>query len=413
MTSILFFIKKKKLLKDGSAPIYIRVTVRKTVTEFASGKSIIPSVWLPQKGRARGNTLYNKQLNAFLDEQEYKLHDIELCIQREGKEVTAQEIQKKYKGDDKINDSITALYIEHNEQLKGLIGKNVALGTYKRHETSLKLFKEFLFAEYKKHDMSVREINPLVLEKYKYYLMVSRKNNNNTTVKYLRNIGKIIHIALSRGIISTSPMQQLKLKTVEVEKEFLTKEELDKLIQTNFPVERLELVKNIFLFCCFTGLAYIDVFTLSANDITKDNDGEYWIKKARNKTNSMCHIPILDLAKAILDKYSNQSVRTGRLLPVLSNQKMNAYLKEIADITGIDKNLTTHCARHTFATTVLLANDAKIENVSKMLGHSNIRMTQHYAKILDKSIAKDMQKVNSILQNNLAEKEQSGLESQF
>ena len=405
MTSILFFIKRKKLLKDDTAPIYIRVTVRKASIEFASGKSIIPSAWLPQKGRARGNTSYNKQLNMYLDEQEYVLHDIALCIQREGKEVTAKEILKKYKGEDKINTSIIELYVEHNEQLKGLIDKSVALGTYKRHETSLKLFKEFLFAEYKKHDMEVHEINALVLEKYKYYLMVSRHNNNNTTVKYLRNIGKIIHIALSRGIISTSPMQQLKLKTVEVEKEFLTNEELNKLAQTNFSVERLELVKNIFLFCCFTGLAYIDVFTLSANDITKSNDGASWIKKARNKTSNMCHIMLLDPAKAILEKYNNQSVRTGRLLPVLSNQKMNAYLKEIADIAGIDKKLTTHCARHTFATTVTLANDVSIENVSKMLGHSNIRMTQHYAKILDKSIAKDMQKVNSVLQNNLTGEE--------
>jgi len=346
MTSILFFIKRKKLLKDGTAPIYIRVTVKKTSAEFASGKSIIPSAWLPQKGRARGNTLPNKQLNSYLDEQEYALHDIELCIQREGKDVTAQEIQKKFKGEDKINDTIIGLYIEHNEQLKGLIGKDVALGTYKRHETSLKLFKEFLFAEYKKHDISVREINTLVLEKYKYYLMVTRHNNNNTTVKYLRNIGKIIHIALSRGIISTSPMQQLKLKTVEVEKEFLTNEELNKLAQTDFTVERLELVKNIFLFCCYTGLAYVDVFTLSDSDITKSNDGTFWIKKARNKTSNMCHIPLLAPAKAILDKYSNQSARTSRLLPVLSNQKMNAYLKEIADVCGINKTLTTHCARH-------------------------------------------------------------------
>jgi len=211
MISILFFIKRKKLLKDGTAPIYIRVTVKKVVAEFASGKSINPSVWLSQKGRAKGNILNNKQLNSYSDQQEYLLHD--------------------------------------------------------------------------------------------------RHNNNNTTVKYLRNIGKVLHMAVSRGIITASPMQQLQLKTVEVEKEYLTAEELNKLSQTNFSIERLELVKNIFLFCCYTGLAYIDVSTLSSNDITKSNDGESWIKKARNKTNSMCHIPILTPAKAILEKYSTQRVR--------------------------------------------------------------------------------------------------------
>jgi len=219
MVSILFFIKRKKLLKDGTAPIYIRVTVRKAFAEFASGKSITPSAWLPQKGRAKGNTLYNKQLNSYLDQQEYLLHDIELSIQREGKEVSAKEILKKYKGEDKVNTSIIELYREHNEQLKGLIDISVASGTYKRHETSLKLFEEFLLAEYKRHDISVHEIDTLLLEKYKYYLMTVRHNNNNTTVKYLRNIGKVLQIAVSRGIITASPMQQLQLKTVEVEKE--------------------------------------------------------------------------------------------------------------------------------------------------------------------------------------------------
>ena len=402
MTSILFFIKRKKLLKDGTAPVYIRVTVRKTAVEFATGKSIIPSSWIPLKGRVKGNTLHNKQLNAYLDQQEYALHDIALCIQREGKEVSAKEILKKYRGEDKPKVYIIGLYEEHNAQLKKLIGISVAAATYKRHETSVKLFKEFLIAECKKQDIFIHEIDAVLLEKYMNYLMTIRHNNNNTTVKYLRNIGKILQIAISRGIIASSPMEQLQLRTLEVEKEFLTIEELEKLAQTKFAVERLELVKDIFLFCCYTGLAYVDVSNLSVNDITKDNNGNSWIRKARHKTNNMCHIPILTSANAILEKYSAHRSNTGKLLPVLSNQKMNAYLKEIADIAGINKNLTTHCARHSFATTVTLANNVSIENVSKMLGHSNIRMTQHYAKILDKTIANDMQKVDLLMQNNLS-----------
>lgn len=392
MVSILFFIKRKKLLKDGTAPIYIRVTVYKLSSEFATGKSVNPSHWLALKGRVKGNTLYNKQLNTFLDQQEYLLHDIALKIQQEGKQVSAKEISFRYKGKDKPNIFLLSLYAAHNEQLKELVGISVALNTYKRHETSLKLFKEFLMAAYQQSDVNVNEVDLVMMEKYKHYLMVVRHNNNNTTVKYIRNLGKMFNIAVERKIIASSPIEQLHLKTMEVEKEFLTGGELELLSKKEFSIERLEQVRDIFLFCCYTGLAYVDVYSLTRKDIVKDGE-KYWIKKARHKTNNMCHIPLITPALNIINKYSVHNQATGRLLPVLSNQKMNAYLKEIAAIVGINKNLTTHCARHTFATTVTLANNVSIENVSKMLGHKSIKMTQHYARILDSSIANDMLQV--------------------
>lgn len=392
MVSILFFIKRKKLLKDGTAPIYIRVTVYKLSSEFATGKSVNPSHWLALKGRVKGNTLYNKQLNTFLDQQEYLLHDIALKIQQEGKQVSAKEISFRYKGKDKPNIFLLSLYAEHNEQLKELVGISVALNTYKRHETSLKLFKEFLMAAYQQSDVNVNEVDLVMMEKYKHYLMVVRHNNNNTTVKYIRNLGKVFNIAVERKIIASSPIEQLHLKTMEVEKEFLTGGELELLSKKEFSIERLEQVRDIFLFCCYTGLAYVDVHSLTRKDIVKDGE-KYWIKKARHKTNNMCHIPLITPALNIINKYSVHNQATGRLLPVLSNQKMNAYLKEIAAIVGINKNLTTHVSRHTFATTVTLANNVSIENVSKMLGHKSIKMTQHYARILDSSIANDMLQV--------------------
>ena len=392
MVSILFFIKRKKLLKDGTAPIYIRVTVYKLSSEFATGKSVNPSHWLALKGRVKGNTLYNKQLNTFLDQQEYLLHDIALKIQQEGKQVSAKEISFRYKGKDKPNIFLLSLYAEHNEQLKELVGISVALNTYKRHETSLKLFKEFLMSTYQQSDVNMNEVDLVMMEKYKHYLMVVRHNNNNTTVKYIRNLGKVFNMAVERKIIVSSPIEQLHLKTMEVEKEFLTGGELELLSKKEFSIERLEQVRDIFLFCCYTVLAYFDVHSLTMKDIVKDGE-KYWIKKARHKTNNMCHIPLITPALNIINKYSVHNQATGRLLPVLSNQKMNAYLKEIAAIVGINKNLTTHCARHTFATTVTLANNVSIENVSKMLGHKSIKMTQHYARILDSSIANDMLQV--------------------
>ena len=270
-----------------------------------------------------------------------------------------------------------------------LVGISVAKNTYKRHETSLKLFQEFLSYEYHINDIFIYEVDIEMLEKYKHYLMTVRHNNNNTTGKYIRNLGKVLNLAVERQLIPNSPVELLHLKIDEVDKEYLTAEELDRLAKKQFAIERLEQVRDVFLFCCYSGLAYVDVHSLTESDIVKDGD-RYWIRKARHKTNTMCHIPLIAPALEILNKYKMYRAATGFMLPVLSNQKMNAYLKEIADIAGIIKNLTTHAARHTFATTVTLANNVSIENVSKMLGHKTIRMTQHYARILDSSIDRDM-----------------------
>lgn len=184
-------------------------------------------------------------------------------------------------------------------------------------------------------------------------------------------------------------LEELKLRIEPVDRGFLNKTELAKLAEKEFGTFRLEQVRDVFLFCCYTGLAYVDVLSLTSDDIIEE-DGQMWIRKARHKTNVMCHIPLIKPARDILAKYEGVLAGLNKVLPVLSNQKMNAYLKEIAAIVGIEKDLTTHIARHTFATTVTLANHVSIENVSKMLGHSSIRMTQHYARILDASIASEM-----------------------
>ncbi len=392
MGSILFFIKRKKLLKDGAASIFARVTVNNISAEIATGKRVLPSQWVAVKGRAKGNTLTNKQINAFLDQMEYRLQDITLQIQRSGKQVSAKKILDRYKNIDTPKIGILTLYAEHNNELKELVNITTTLATYKRHETSLKLFREFLEHKYNVKDIPIDEVDLGILKKYQHYLMTERHNNNNTTVKYLKNLGKILNIGVSRKLISSSPIEDMKLKTEVVDKGFLTKDELSRLAAKKFDIERLEQVKDVFLFCCYTGLAYVDVHSLTRDDLVEDN-GTGWIKKARHKTRVMCHIPIIKPAKAILDKYAQSTRSSTNLLPVLSNQKMNAYLKEIAAIAGITKELTTHLARHTFATTVTLANNVSIENVSKMLGHANIRMTQHYARILDSSIKNEMMRV--------------------
>ena len=244
MVSILFFIKRKKLLKDGTASIFARVTFNRLSAEVATGKSVVPTQWVATKGRAKGNTLVNKQVNSFLDQMEYTLHDLTLQIQREGKQVSAKEILNRYKhlNAPKPKTGILALYAEHNQELEELVSISVALATYKRHETSLKLFHEFLLYRYQVEDLAVSEIDVEILQKYQHYLMTVRHNNNNTTVKYIRNLGKILNLAVSRKLITASPIEELKLKIEPVDKGFLTQEELTKLADKDFSIVRLEQV---------------------------------------------------------------------------------------------------------------------------------------------------------------------------
>lgn len=396
MLGILFFIKRKKLLKNGLAPIYVRITVNNQSSECSISKSIIPSHWISQKGRVRNNTLLNKQLNYFIDQQEFKINELLNEIIREGKEVTSNEIMNHFRGDSIQKNYLLEIYEEHNNKLKELIGRDVALATYKRHCTSLNLLKEFLLAKMHKTDILIKEVNVVFFEEYKHYLMTVRNNSNNTAVKYLKNLGKIVQIAKTRNLIEKNPINDLKLRIDEVRMNFLTDDELNRLTQLTIDIKRLDMVRDVFLFCCYTGLAYIDVKNLNLDNIEKSEDN-LWLHVTRQKTNSICYIPILKPAKAILDKYDGKLINR-KLLPVPSNQKMNAYLKELADLSGIKKELSTHCARHTFATTITLANKVTIENVSKMLGHKSLRMTLHYARILNLSIANDMKMVDSILE---------------
>lgn len=214
---------------------------------------------------------------------------------------------------------------------------------------------------------------------------------------YLSNFKKIVHICIKNGWLSRDPFLGFKLAKREIERPFLVEEEINRIIDKEFLMPRLRQVRDIFIFCCYTGLAYADVEKLTREEVTIGIDGERWIWTSRQKTDSATRVPLLPPALEILDRYKDdpQCVNKRRLLPVLSNQKMNNYLKEIADACEITKKMTFHTARHTFATTVTLTNGVPIETVSKMLGHKNLKTTQHYAKILDKKVSEDMSKLKA------------------
>ena len=230
----------------------------------------------------------------------------------------------------------------------------------------------------------------MFIRDFEVYLLTKENLSHNTMAKFMQFFKRIIILARNNGVIVHDPFANYKIQLKKVDRGYLTEKELNMIIQKTFPIKRLEQVRDIFIFSCFTGLAYIDVKELKREDIRSSFDGNKWIMTKRKKTNIDVNVPLMDIPKIILDKYKGQ-LPDGKVLPVLSNQKMNAYLKEIADLCGIKKNLSYHLARHTFATTVTLSKGIPIETVSKMLGHTNIETTQIYARITNEKISKDME----------------------
>jgi site-specific recombinase XerD len=292
------------------------------------------------------------------------------------------------------------VFEDHNQKVKTLIGSTFAYGTYERYQTALKHLKDFVAWKYSRNDFFLHEIDHEFVAEYDFYLRSVRKCNNNTSVKYIKNFGKIIRYSIANAWIDKNPFLNFKMKLSKVDRGYLNKEELTMLVEKHFSINRLEQVKDVFLFQCFTGLAYCDVCKLTHENITSDDNNILWLKTKRTKTDTAVNVPLLPGALQIIEKYSNNKTRSSeKLLPVPSNQKLNAYLKEIGELTGINKRLSCHLARHTFATTVTLANGISLESVSKMLGHTNLTTTKIYARMLDSRVLDEMQLLHKKLNN--------------
>ncbi len=391
--NILFYAKKTKTTIDGLVPIYMRLTIAGDRFEISTKRYVKGDQWSPESGRMKGSHEEAKQVNSLLDAFRAKAFDYQREILNEGKSLSITTIRHKWIG---IVTERPRLLLEifehHNKQMKELIGQEFSPLTFERYTTSKKHTHDFMKWKYNVDDMNIKDLNYEFITDYEFWLKSVRKCDHNTTMKYLSNFKKIVNICLKNGWLARDPFLGYKMIKREIEKPYLTQEELMEVTSKNFTITRLAQVRDIFLFSCYTGLAYADVKKLSRSEISIGIDGEKWIFTHRQKTETATRVPILPPAQEILDSYKDhpQCLNEGRLLPVLSNQKMNGYLKEIADLCGITKKMTTHTARHTFATTVTLTNGVPIETVSKMLGHKNLKTTQHYAKILDLKVSADM-----------------------
>ena len=390
--SILFYIKRAKVNNLGVCPIYTRVTVNAKRFEFSTNKSINPDKWSSEGSKVKGTSEEARTINSHLDYLKNQILQAEKKLIKKDISVSSENLKNELFGLTETKRMLVPIFQDHNNKIKELVGKEYAPGTLERYTTSLKHTIEFMQWKYNISDIDITKIDHAFITDYEFWLRSVRNCANNTAVKYLKNFNKIIKLCLANDWLDKNPFANYKSKVKEVERVYLTEEEIQSILNKDFKTERLSLVRDIFLFSCFTGLAYIDVKNLTKSHISYGIDGEKWIFTHRQKTESASKIPILPVTQMIIDKYENhpQCHNESKLLPILSNQKMNAYLKEIASVCKIEKELTFHIARHTFATTVTLTNGVPIESVSKMLGHKNLRTTQHYAKVLDRKVSEDM-----------------------
>ncbi|WP_298367575.1 site-specific integrase [uncultured Lutibacter sp.] len=389
---LLYYLKKSKVNTQGKAPIYLRITIDGKRAEISAKRSIEIEKWSNQSNRAIGRNETVRELNSYLDILTSKAYQHHRELLEEDKDVTAEILKNKILGIEAKERTLITMFKNHNTKVEKLVGKDFSAGTLERYKTVKKHLEQFLKEEYKISDIGIKKIDHQFITDFEYFLKTTRNCGHNSTIKYIKNFKKIVRIALANKWINNDPFLNYKVQLKEVERQFLTEEEIQEMLSKELYTPRLELVRDVFIFCCFTGLAYSDVKKLTKNNLVIGIDGEKWIKTKRTKTDTRSNIPLLPTALEIIKKYENNPVVVTKevLLPVLSNQKSNAYLKEIADLCKINKNLTTHLARHTFATTVTLTNGVPLESVSKMLGHKSIKTTQHYAKIIDRKVSDDM-----------------------
>ncbi|MCW3094039.1 MAG: recombinase [Ferruginibacter sp.] len=386
----LFYPKKPKDYVSGPVKLYLRITIDGKRSETATALNINPDKW--ESGKMKGNKEDAKAFNTYLDTLKTQIYDCHKNLLQSGGGINADSLRNAFTGRGERPQFLIEIFKAHNANIEKLIGKDYAKPTLTKYITTLNHLANFLNWKYKASDIDLGSLKYEFLSDFEFYLKTQKNIDHNTTAKYIKNTKKVVNDCLAKGWLKTNPFGNFKITTKVVDRCFLSEEELDILTNKEFKIQRISQVRDIFVFSCYTGLSFIDVANLTPNHIATGMDWEKWIFTSRQKTDTPSHIPLLAPALDIIEKYKDHpaAVNKGRLLPMLSNQKMNAYLKEIADLCGINKYLTFHVARHNFATTVTLTNGVPIESVSKMLGHKKLQTTQHYAKILDKKVSNDM-----------------------
>ena len=379
--AILFFIRDSRVRKDGTTSIEVVLTVNGERCAFSTGKKVKSCNWDKNKQQVKGKDEEAQSLNNYLKAIKAKLYQKEAELLERGFIITADLLRDAYF--DKVESikerSLFEVFEEHNQEQEKLIGNGVSKATYWVSVYTIRLLREFVQQKYKREDLYLRELNLNFIQSFHSFLRIDKDMAQNSSTKHLKLLKKIINLSVANSYMAFNPFSTYKVEREPVDIDFLDEEELRKIINFDTPLPRLERAKDMFLFGCFTGLSYIDIKTLTPEHFEKDSVGRIWIKKRRVKTGVLSRIPLLPIDKLILDKYKGGE----KLLPIQDPADINKYLKDIAILCGINKRICFHTSRHTFASTVTLANNISLEVVSKMLGHTNTRMTAHYAKLIE------------------------------
>ncbi len=399
-----FWLKKSSIRKDETIPIYARIWIDSIPVDVSTKEVILEEQWSTTAGRVKTRTKNGKYINEILDDINSKIKTAYKQLKNEGRLITAQAIKLRYLGKDKAILTCKDLIGYHRENEF----KKLAQGTIKNYGATEKYIDRFIKKEFKSDDVHLAQMDYTFIVKFENYLQTcpplrkSQPLNNNGIMKHLERLQKFTTLAFKHGWIKIDPFALYELKYEEFDCPFLEQSELDAMVTLYILEKSMCLVRDVFVFSCYTGLCYIEVKNLTKKSIVNGIDGEQWIMVRRQKSNTPVKLPLLDEAKEILEKYVDYPCAENNysLLQVFSDQKVNQYLKKIAKLCKIDKNLTFHVARHTFATTIALLNDVPIETVSKLLGHTKLSTTQKYARVIEKKISKDMIQLKAKLKTN-------------
>ena len=388
---VVFYLRSNYVNKEGKTSVMLRIYLNNERLSLGStGISVKSSQWDKEKERIKGRTTEALNTNLQLDNIASGLQSIFRRIEMSDV-VSLERIKSEFLGKKEEIDTLMQLFEKHNGDVAKQVGVSVGKATLQKYNVCKRHFSEFLEKQYKRIDLKLTELTYVVIREFDLYLRTEVGQNPNTATKTMKTFKTITLLGQKMGVLLHDPFMNHRFHIEPVNRGFLTDEEILLIANKDLSISRLELVRDIFIFSCFTGLAYIDVSNLTPDHIVTLGDKQ-WIMTQRQKTSVETNVLLLDIPKAIIAKYGGKTYRNGKLFPMLTNQKTNSYLKEIADICGIKKNLTFHLARHTFAT-MSLSKGVPMESVSKMLGHTNIRTTQIYARITNKKIEHDMEEL--------------------
>ena len=388
---VVFYLRSNYVNKEGKTSVMLRIYLNNERLSLGStGISVKSSQWDKEKERIKGRTTEALNTNLQLDNIASGLQSIFRRIEMSDV-VSLERIKSEFLGKKEEIDTLMQLFEKHNGDVAKQVGVSVGKATLQKYNVCKRHFSEFLEKQYKRSDLKLTELTYVVIREFDLYLRTEVGQNPNTATKTMKTFKTITLLGQKMGVLLHDPFMNHRFHIEPVNRGFLTDEEILCIAHKQINIPRLELIRDIFIFSCFTGLAYIDVSNLTPDHIVTLGDKQ-WIMTQRQKTSVETNVLLLDIPKAIIAKYGGKTYRNGKLFPMLTNQKTNSYLKEIADICGIKKNLTFHLARHTFAT-MSLSKGVPMESVSKMLGHTNIRTTQIYARITNKKIEHDMEEL--------------------